>query len=387
METSQALLTTPTAPEGKPADKTRLYYPELDGLRFLAFLLVLIHHSDAVAAIPAWKMLKQFGWMGVDLFLCLSAYLFTRLLFVEYQQKGDIHIRYFYIRRALRIWPLYFIFVGAMLLYSALTLGWQNRMFARSLAMFTFTDNLLSMAWGYNGLLLYTSHLWSISYEEQFYLAIPWALRLCYRLKRERLLLLAGLILLGGMMLRAFFIYYQVKHPAIWVFPLTHFESVLGGLVLGLGLLDHFLERVPGWLWLISGLTALGLVTRLPNVDVIQWKLMLTYPLVGMGVACVLFASLQGQLGPLSRWLRHPQLGYLGKISYGLYVYHLASRPFANLITTALVPPTQLLTSAAIGLIIRLVATVLVAMLSYETLEKPFLRLKERFTFIHSRPV
>jgi peptidoglycan/LPS O-acetylase OafA/YrhL len=366
---------------------TRLYYPELDSLRFLAFVLVLIHHSMAANTVRLWVTLHEYGWMGVDLFLSLSAFMFARLLFAEYEKKGDINIRYFYIRRALRIWPLYFFFFGLMLAYSIHLGGWSHSLLTRALGMATFTDNLFSMALGYNAAIAFSGHLWTISYEEQFYFIIPWALRILYRLDKMTVTTILAAAAVLGTLVRAVFIDHRLAHPMIWVFPLTHFESILGGLALGLGLFGRILGRIPGWIILIAGLMALWLVTTLPNVSDIQWKLMLTYPLVGIGMTLVLGAVLQGGLWPLSALLKSGGLRYLGKISYGLYVYHLAAAAPATRITNVLVSPGRALVYPAVGVAVRLIVTILISMISYHVLEKPFLRLKERFAFINSRPL
>lgn len=367
--------------------KTRFYAPQLDSLRFLAFLLVLIHHSQYYEAIPLWVTISKYGWMGVDLFLCLSAFLFARLLYVEYQEKGDIHIGYFYLRRGLRIWPLYWFFFGLMLTLSIGQHGSNPYLWKRSLGMLTFTDNLVSMSLGYNLALLYSAHLWTISYEEQFYLVIPWALRALYRLKKSAAFAILSALMLAGMAVRAAFIYFEVSHPAIWVFPLTHFESIFGGLMVGLGLFDAPLKKIPAWLSFLAGLLALWSVTELPNVNAIQWKLMLTYPLIGLGMALILSSVMRGGLGPLSLLFENKILGYLGKISYGLYVYHLAGRQLAFEWTEALVSPQRLLVYPLVGTVLGLLVTVAFSVASYELLEKPFLRLKERFAFIQTRPV
>ncbi|MBI5195502.1 MAG: acyltransferase [Nitrospirae bacterium] len=368
-------------------NSTRIYYPELDSLRFIAFLLVLIHHSPFAEVIPAFGILIRYGWIGVDLFLCLSAFMFARLLFVEYQREGNINIAYFYIRRALRIWPLYYIFFGITLIYSIYLYGWSSGILYRSLGMLTFTDNLFSMSLGYNHFIAYTAHLWTISYEEQFYLVIPWALRVFYRLKKTTTIYILGTVMLMGVIIRAGFIYYKIGPPAIWVFPFTHFESILGGLIIGLGLFDQYLKKIPVWILLIAGIIALWPVTILQKTSLIQWKLMLTYPLIGIGMSLILFAIMQGGLGPISVLFRNKLFRYLGKISYGLYVYHIACGPLAFEITNTFVSQNSLLVYPAARLTIRLIVTVLVSTMSYEILEKPFLRLKERFTFIHSRPI
>lgn len=367
--------------------KVNLYYPELDSLRFFAFLLVLIHHSPYMQSIALWQTISKYGWMGVDLFLCLSAFLFARLLYVEYQEKGDINVGYFYLRRALRIWPLYFFFFFLMLTISIQQDGWTAYMLKRSLGMVTFTDNLFTVFFNYNLVIWFTDHLWTISYEEQFYLIIPWVLRKLYRIKKSTTIIILVGAMLIGMLIRSFFIYMQVEHPAIWVLPITHFESIFGGLVIGLGLFDNLLKKIPSWVQLAFGIFALYLVTLMPNIDIIQWKLMLTYPLIGIGMTLILSAVMQGKLWVLSPLFKTKILGYFGKISYGLYVYHVASIWLAYRITDVFVSSERLLVHPLSVLLLGLLITLFFSMLSYQFFEKPFLRLKERFTFIQSRPV
>jgi len=367
--------------------KSGLYYPELDSLRFFAFLLVLVHHSPYPQTIPLWETLSKYGWMGVDLFLCLSAFLFARLLFVEYQEKGSINIGYFYLRRALRIWPLYFFFFGAMLILTVWEKGWNASILQRTIGVLTFTDNLVSAKLAYNLAILYSAHMWTISYEEQFYAIIPWILRSFYRMKGSATTAILIAAILVGSFFRAIFINADIPHPAIWVLPITHFESILGGLMVGLGLFDRQLKHIPRWILFLAGIVALYLVTLLPNVDKIQWNLMFTYPLVGLGTSLILYAAMQGNLWPLSVLLQNKLLGYLGKISYGLYVYHAVGLALASRLARVWVSPERQLVYPLTVVSLALTITVAIAMLSYQVLEKHFLRLKERFTFIQSRPI
>jgi peptidoglycan/LPS O-acetylase OafA/YrhL len=367
--------------------KSGLYYPELDSLRFFAFLLVLVHHSPYVKSIIFWRTLSKYGWLGVDLFLCLSAFLFARLLYVEYQEKGDINIGYFYLRRALRIWPLYYFFFFAMLVVTVQQEGWAPGLLKRSVGMLTFTDNIFAAFLNYNFALWFSDHLWTISYEEQFYALIPWVLRKFYQLKKSTTIRILAGVMLIGMVIRAVLIYKQAEHPAIWVLPFTHFESIFGGLIVGLGLFDKFLKRIPGWFLFLAGVFGLYFVTRLPNLDEVRWSTMLTYPLIGIGMSLILFSVMQRDLWPLSSLFRNKVLGYLGKISYGLYVYHLAGIWLGYQVTNALVQPDRLLVYPLTVLALGLIITIGISMVSYQFLEKPFLRLKERFTFIQTRPI
>jgi peptidoglycan/LPS O-acetylase OafA/YrhL len=368
-------------------NKSGIYYPELDSLRFFAFLLVLIHHAPYVKSIKIWNVTSKYGWMGVDLFLCLSAFLFARLLYVEYQEKGDVNVGYFYLRRALRIWPLYFSFFAAMLILSVQQDGWNPNILRRSIGMLTFTDNIFSAFLNYNLAFWFSSHLWTISYEEQFYLVIPWVLRKFYQLNKFTVtMILLGAILIGTTT-RAIYIYNQVAHPDIWVLPITHFESIFGGLMVGLGLFDKSLRKIPGWFILMIGGLALYQVTLLPNLETIQWKLMLTYPFVGIGTSLILFAVINKKLWGLSTLFKNKLLGYLGKISYGLYVYHVMCLWIVTKITEMFISPERLLVYPATVLLLALVMTIMVSTISYQFLERPFLKLKEKFTFIKSRPI
>jgi peptidoglycan/LPS O-acetylase OafA/YrhL len=367
--------------------KAKHYYPELDSLRFFAFLSVLIHHAPYLATVPAWVAIKLYGWMGVDLFLCLSAYLFAKLLFVEFQQRGDINVGYFYLRRALRIWPLYFIFIGLMLGYLAYRHLGADGLLVRSLGLVTFTDNLVTMALGFNIALPCVSHLWTISYEEQFYMVIPWALRFFYRQKAATSLAIIGGFVLFGLALRAVFIHFQLPHRYIWVFPLAHFESIVGGLVVGLGLADPWLKRIPGWFLLIPGIVALWGVTLLPGIDQTNWTLMVTYPLVGLGVSLILAAVVRGGIWPVSLVMKNGAMGYLGKISYGLYVYHLFARELTFKLVHTFLGPSHAILYPVVMVLAMLGVTVLISAVSYQLLERPFLKLKSRFTFVQSRSI
>ncbi len=368
-------------------NKNSSYLPELDSLRFFAFLLVLIHHAGYSELIESWSITAKYGWMGVDLFLCLSAFLFSRLLYAEYKATGGVNVRNFYIRRAFRIWPLYIFF---FILAAFLTIqkeGWSETSTTRTLGMLTFTDNFMAARMGYNNAILYSPHLWTISYEEQVYLLIPWVLLFLYRSKPSTTkLFLLGIAIIGTL-IRTSMIFRQVEHPDIWVLPYSHFDSVLGGIVIGLGVFDRYLKKVPNIFWLGIGILALWQVTHLPNVTRIQWELMLTYPLVGVGTSLIIYSLTQGGLGMISSLFRNGLLAYLGKISYGLYVYHKLGIFLAYQIVKQHIERERLIVYPVIGLLLSFIITVLISTISYQLLEKPFLKLKERFAVIHSRPV
>jgi peptidoglycan/LPS O-acetylase OafA/YrhL len=371
-----------------------LYFPELDGLRFLAFLMVFIHHAPQLATFGFLQAFQGFlftlhiyGWMGVDLFLCLSAFLFTKLLLVEQNTHGDINIKNFYIRRLLRIWPLYYIFITVMLLITSSPEGWNRALAFRSLGPATFTDNILTAALGYN-MIFASAHLWTISYEEQFYAVIPWFLRRLFKMSNTGRFQVIFAILILFTSIRAFMIYKNVQTPAIWVLPVTHFESIFGGIILGLGWFDKLGGKINPKACLIAGIILLIMVCKLPNADTISWYLMLTYPLVGLGMSLIIYAIMKDDRSFIKNIFRSRMMTYLGKISYGLYVYHLLAINCGIWLAKYLnILPDRIITFQLAVFTSGLWFTVLFSIVSYQLLEKPFLRYKERFTAIKSRPV
>jgi len=369
----------------RSTEKKSFYNPELDGLRFLAFLLVFIHNAPASLPSPFFEIIHAYGWFGVDLFLCLSGYLLIRLLINEYERDGSFKIRNFYIRRILRIWPLYFIFV---LLATAITIrlsGWSPYTALRFTGLMTFTDNLMAAPFGFNTF-AFAPHLWTISYEEQFYAALPWALLyLLKRNTRSRWFAFVG-VFCTFLALRALFIYFNAPYPAIYVLPVTHFISIFGGFMLGMGLLDNLFGRVPRWSLLLAAFAYLGLVLSLPNKEVPGWHLIITYP--GISFTLILYAIINNKNQFYSKLFGNKIIAYLGKISYGLYIFHFFGLNFGFYLATLLhITPSETITYPLVILLSGFVVTFSCAELSYRFIETPFLKLKQRFTEVPSHPL
>ena len=163
------------------------YHPELDLLRFVAFLAVFMHHAlprDASLYIrqglsPAatqWLLTaKEAGAFGLDLFFALSSYLITELLLREYANRGSINVSAFYIRRALRIWPLYFTFLAFTVLVVPTIFPKENLGAIYIVSFALFVGNWVCAMKGLP--FSVAGPLWSISVEEQFYIGWPLLLR------------------------------------------------------------------------------------------------------------------------------------------------------------------------------------------------------------------
>jgi peptidoglycan/LPS O-acetylase OafA/YrhL len=257
----------------------------------------------------------------------------------------------------------------------------------RVIGLATFSDNILSALWGYNHLFS-SVHLWTISYEEQFYLILPWIIGvLVTKSKRRKIeIFVTALMLLN--FIRAVFIWNNTLHPAIWVLPITHFESVLGGLALGSGVLDDVLSsRKTLHLW-ITVFFSIVSVVMLPNIDVGRWSLILTYSLTGTSATLLVYLFLQDHTPLFKRVFVNKAAILMGKISYGLYVYHLLCLSIANYIILQFnINPQGSLTYTLAIAGTGLALTLAFAVASYNIYEKPFLLVKKRVTFINSKSV
>ena len=367
----------------------RFYQPELDGLRFYAFLGVFIGHTLPVyetsyrglhMPLPwLWPVIVQSGGSGVDVFFALSAFLITSLLLRERQETGSISLRLFYIRRILRIWPLYFLVVALGIV------------FAHTMANFWYyTQNL---PWYYvAGYLLFVSNwvyavfgapqsicapLWTVSIEEQFYLIWPVFAKMLSR----RGMMVAGI---------ATFLFATASQIAIVVSGVrgdyTYFGSASRCDSLALGIvLALSAERLPK---LMRGLRLLLVAGGLIGLVVSSWvsnqpysagvRVVLTRLIISIASVSILY----GCMYSTNKLLTSGWIVQLGKISYGLYALHFTGL----LIVLCLFCPAHglnLLAGKALGFVI----TVFLAFVSYRWIESPFLRLKSRFATVLSRPV
>lgn len=361
----------------------RIYFPELDGLRFFAFLLVFIHHQTLFTGIPFFQRLQDFGWIGVDIFFVLSAYLLTKLLVTEHERTGRISFKKFYLRRIFRIWPIYYLLVGFGALYYIYVVhaSFITEPTLRLLGLISFTDNIMSAVSGYNPL-PFVSHLWTIGYEEQFYVFIPFIILLMVRASYQARLMSAITMLFVFNLIRVWMIYKQAPHPAIWVLPLTHFESIMLGIIIGVGGLDFLLRKLKAGILFTAGLLLFVLLCQLPFISNTSYWLVLSYLLTGASTALVLYAVLKG--GGLQHFFSKPIFVFLGKRSYGLYIYHLMCNGFADI---AVIKFKWLPSGQPFIFIYSLLLTILVSAISYRLVETPFLLLKKRFEVIVTRPV
>jgi len=372
----------------------RFYRPELDVLRFVAFMFVFIAHRYDLAPVrrtehPWLHAISQIGVYGVPVFFLLSAFLITELLERERNLTGRVNARAFYVRRMLRIWPLYFLVFFALVLLNKVLPGAGADSPTKWLFFLLFAGNWYIT---FNGWIEYpVNPMWSLSVEEQFYIAIPFLASL----GRRTLIAvnLAVLVVSYGVI-----VYYaQGFTPTSgfsgqWTNSFVQFQFFAAGTLLALALRG----RQPDWhiavragllasavgLWLVAFLV-FGIKADYPRSGVAQS--LAGWPLVLAGAALMLI----GLLGTPTRFLPKPLI-YLGRISYGLYLIHIF---FFWLVYDQFKPWLTDITEAVgiaawrdtVGAFIAFAATVLLAALLHRFFETPFLRLKRRFAFVQSR--
>jgi peptidoglycan/LPS O-acetylase OafA/YrhL len=378
----QVLVDPPAAMAHTPR---RFYQPELDGLRFYAFLGVFVYHtlpeqpafyrSLHLPLAPLWGAVAKSGASGVDLFFALSAFLITSLLLRERQQTGGISLQSFYIRRILRIWPLYFA-VLAVAVVLAHTVSGQSLPWYYLVGYLLFAGNWINAVFGHP--LSVCGPLWTVSIEEQFYLLWPVLMRMLGRrgmiVAAVVTFLLATLSQVGVALagLSGSYVYYGSV-------------SRSGSLALGI-LLAMFADRLPRLTRCMRGLLlAVGIMGwiaasawLIDQPGPVDMRAVLGRLVVSVGAVFILCACLHSR----SRLVRNDWVVRLGKISYGLYMLHFLGLLFM----LDLLHPAwgwKLLATKALGLAL----TVLLAWASYRWLESPFLRLKDRFAIVLSRPV
>jgi peptidoglycan/LPS O-acetylase OafA/YrhL len=364
-------------PAARPNSAGTGHRNTLDGLRALAIAGVMFVH----AGVPGFKS----GWIGVDLFFALSGFLITTLLAMESSATGSIAYVPFMVRRALRLMPAYFLYATFI---TVLIWWWPGSVRSQNdgwdaarltAALWAYAINFVPQGGVWNGQNL-TIHLWSLAVEQQYYLVWP-AIFLALHKRQQALRAVAVVLAIAvtasfvaapdglyktAMLFTRGFSLAVASALALWVFHqprlLTHLrlnrlvDAIGAILLLGLAVFPYR----PGW---SENLTRNVFVPFL-------------VPIFAFWIARLW--SVQST-GALRRFLQQPALVYIGKISYGVYLYHEAVR----VAVWDLMKPVMGGWQPGVGFVVRLAVYLAVsfalAAVSYEFFEKKFLRLAGRF--------
>ena len=333
----------------------------LDGLRAVAIGLVLVSHVTIYAPHDAW--LRQFalgcGATGVTLFFVLSGYLITTLLLREESRYGAVDMRAFYIRRALRLLPASYLYVGtiAVLAAAAVIAVPVHDLLASVL----YVRNLVGRAHE-------TGHLWSLAIEEQFYFA--WPLLLLALAPRRRLGVAVGLVaLLVAWRVVLVLSGHAPSAAALYTRTDLRIDNLLVGCVLALVLARPGAAIPPAWRrgW-VGVATAALLVATGYVAEPHPLGGTIERTAVALAAMLVLVWVLASRDLPGTWVLRTPVAQWLGRLSYGIYLWQ-------QLFLGPESPALPFRSSPVVGVALALLA----AQLSYHLVERPFLRLKDRW--------
>ena len=363
------------------SSKTSFYRPELDALRFFAFFAVYLMHS--LPRDPADYARYHFphmagelmasiatsGRFGVQLFFLLSGYLITSLLLRERWVRGHVNLQAFYVRRILRIWPLYFF----ALLLAVLWPGDRRLTVPYFIGYLLLAGNWMTAFLGPPA--SWASILWPLPILQQFYLL--WPLVIKFFSRSVRLYFAIGLIVLAN--ITRYYLAVGTLRPYS-VFPNTFAEldSIGVGILCAIALKGSVPLLSTGKRLLLAyiGLTLLLGCGYFGRAE--------TPTFVIVGYPCAVVACLALFLSVCGISFTFRPLIYLGKISYGLYVYHVLALLLVGMALGGKAgTPARFLFYWLGGLVL----TIAMASASYRWLESPFLRLKEKFTTVKSRPV
>jgi peptidoglycan/LPS O-acetylase OafA/YrhL len=356
--------------------QNRTYMPQLDGLRAFAVVLVIISHWFSKD-----HFLNRFtdnGALGVTLFFVLSGYLITAILLrnkesIERGSSLKNALKTFYIRRSLRIFPIYYLLIILLLIFNVAAI---QKSF--SWHFFYLSNFYLWHIGQFPGSL---SHFWSLAVEEQFYMFWP---ALIFLVPRSKLVVAFAGFILFATVFRVMF-YSPPNHMGRFLMPASLDSFCIGGL------LAYGQQYGTSWYKkLDQNFSSVILATTVIFIAyiVVDYKLnspAKDYLLLGAYflIISVLFGLIIMRCSKginnkfVGSFLNNRFIIYLGKISYGLYLFHNFIPYFYNIPLPKFLSPASLY----IVQIIRLVALIGLSSLSWLFIEKPILRLKERFSY------
>ncbi len=344
------------------------YYNNLDGIRAIAVLMVMIFHFfpavNEGTLLPFLKKISIFGQTGVTLFFVLSGFLITRIL-INTKHKNNYFLN-FYMRRFLRIFPLYYFFLVLSYYIFPIILNLKIPSFSQQIYYFTYLQNFaMTFHWDSIG----PGHFWSLAVEEHFYIFWP---ILVYFLSISKLKKTIYFIIFFAFVLRIVFV---INNLNVFYFTFTRIDALAIGSLLAVFEKKEYIKQTNAIKFLsvliisVIMLAILGVSFPEKGNNIVQITKFLFLATLYFGLLGYLISINKENI--VNRILRSHFFSFTGKISYGLYVYHPISLVF---FVHFFYGYSILITILGSFLISYLLSTV-----SYYILEKSFLKLKRYF--------
>ena len=358
-----------------------MHLPALDGMRGIGILAVMVTHFSRVTPTShgvsaRWRSALDLSAFALPMFFVLSGFLITGIL-LEARDKPH-YFRNFYVRRALRILPVYY---GTLAVLFVFRPGWGRALGGSSnpVWLWTYVANF-EMARRGHCTYAFLCHFWSLTVEEQYYLVWP---LIILAVRPKRLPAVCAILGASAVILRIWLTTGGRHLQAAYVLTPCQLDPLVTGALLALLVRKRRLPdlRTFARLAVIGSLVAFFLL-RLYEEPMMSRRLVVWRPLL----SCFLFGGVIllaiGESGLFRAVLGARPLTFLGKYSYGLYVFHMPLIPFLGLCF----PRSDLgralgsqHAGVALSILLSIAGTLVVAIASYELFEKRFLRLKTRF--------
>jgi peptidoglycan/LPS O-acetylase OafA/YrhL len=353
------------------------HIPFLDGLRALSIFAVLTFHGMGPIGTT---LFKNGGWVGVDAFFVISGFLISGILLKEQDKTASIHIKNFYVRRALRLLPVFLLWI---LVTSTIRILHHKFSFAAAAVTAVYmSDYDLALGWG-NILGSGFELAWSLSVEEKFYLVWPTIIKTF----RTHLLQLGLVAIVADLGWKAYLIYQGASVLRLCSAFDTKIDSLMIGCVTAILLND---PKVKKWLEkhlrssLISGGLLVFMVLYIRGMGhpagattlaqkLLYWDLRL--PVFTLAVAALIITLSVRPADISARILSAAPIAFIGRISYSLYLWHIAAFSFALWLGWKIHPMVPVEMELA-----QYFWAVVFAAASFYLIEKPFLKIKNRFT-------
>lgn len=354
-----------------------IYFKSLNGIRALAAIIVVIWHLDQFSFLFGIES-NQFYLNGmasraVDLFFVLSGFLITFLLLKEKEIYGTIEIKKFYIRRILRIWPLYYLAVFITLIYYYYGIIDYNESFSLSLVLYLFL--LANLAFVLNIDFKSITPLWSVGVEEQFYALWPHIINKCYKFKY-----IFHVLFIVFTILKICIIYSYINQKSLLVEFIQYFR------------INIMMIGSVGAYWLFYNNKVLKIIYS-QKLQILCWLIFVISifykpihirSFIDSEINSVIYLILILNLSSNNKSLINFEnriFNFLGKISYGIYVFHMLVIYLISFLFNKLSIRFNNFLELSI---LTLFLTISFAYLSYEFYEKKFILLKHKFMKIKS---
>jgi peptidoglycan/LPS O-acetylase OafA/YrhL len=363
--------------------EVRGHIRELDGLRGIAILLVILHHYwPETGRWAAYQRLPHLGWIGVDLFFVISGLLIAGILLDTKNAAGFFSS--FYARRALRIFPLYYLLLlVAFLLIPALQGGsWATSEFVRQsgspIWYLLYQGNLREAIVGHEPAYV-LAPLWSLAIEEQFYLLFPLLVFTIPRTALRRMLF--GLIIFAPLFRIATALIWPLNERIQYLATPSRIDILAAGCLLALGLRDGWLRPSPHVLKraILCALPVLGVVFALNGFNrTTMFGRTIGYSLIGAFFTLLVLWAVTSRETPGTAWLRWTPLRALGKVCYGVYLLQRPMQVVVGKVIDHFALSVDRTSLWYMGLLMAV--TFATAAISWYGFEQPLLRLKRRWT-------